>query len=247
MMDWALLSMCFLAVVIPAEGQTASWQKGNLQGWMFNVVSGGEVRFRSDAPANVTGLTVCMRVLIENPYYRVQLTFGNSTDGISYTGPVTTNPLYYLDIEGATVSFKTISVSFEQQWPWRNRCFTWESSSRMAQLWFDGRMSIRKSVGRGQVFSGQAELTISEFEGQVSDVYVWDSALSVKHLYCYLALSHSFPPGSVLDWRHIQYSTSGYALLEPTYLRPFSEKPTRRRKHKRERGLRKDKRRFYEQ
>ncbi|XP_036420370.1 mucosal pentraxin-like [Colossoma macropomum] len=240
MMVWALLCMCFLTVVIPAEGQTASWQKENLQGQMFSVMSGGEVRFRSDALSNVTGLTVCMRVLIEKRYYRVQLTFGNSTDGVSYTGPVTTVPQHYLYVEGDTVSFETFSMmpSFAQQWPWRNRCFTWESSSGMAQLWFDSTMSIRKGVGRGQVFSGQAELTISGFEGQVSDVYVWDSALSVKNLYCYLTLNHSFPPGSVLDWKHIQYSTSGYALLEPTYVRPFSEKPTRRRKQKRERGLR---------
>ncbi|KAL7863865.1 hypothetical protein AOLI_G00152850 [Acnodon oligacanthus] len=241
MMDWALLSMCFLAVVIPG-GQSASWQKGNLQGQMFSVMSGGEVRFRSDAPSNVTGLTVCMRVLIEKLYYRVQLTFGNSTDGVSYTGPFSTVPLHYLRVEGDTVSFEKFSMtlSFEQQWPWRNRCFTWESSSGMAQLWFDSTMSIRKGVGRGQVFFGQAELTISGFEGQVSDVYVWGSALSVKHLYCYLALGHSFPPGSVLDWRSVQYSTSGYALLEPTYVRPFLQKPTRRGKHERERGLRRD-------
>lgn len=34
---------------------------------------------------------------------------------------------------------------------WKSRCLTWDSSSGMAQLWFDGRMSVRKGLGRGTV------------------------------------------------------------------------------------------------
>ncbi|XP_036447169.1 serum amyloid P-component-like [Colossoma macropomum] len=223
MMVWALLCMCFLTVVIPAEGQTASWQKGNLQGQMFSVMSGGEVRFRSDAPSNVTGLTVCMRVLIEKLYYRVQLTFGNSTDGVSYTGPGSIDPHYFLHVKSHTVSFRVFSMlpAHEQLWPWRNRCFTWDSSSGMAQLWFDGRMSIRKGVSRGQVFSGQVELSLSDFEGQLCDVYVWNSVLPFRDLYNFLSYNKSIPYSGVLDWNQMQYSTSGYTLLEPTYVTAF--------------------------
>ena len=127
----------------------------DLQGQMFSVMSGGEVRFHSDAPSNVTGLTVCMRVLIEKLYYRVQLTFGNSTDGVSYTGPGSIDPHYFLHVKGRTVSFRVFSTmpAHEQLWPWRNRCFTWDSSSGMAQLWFDSTMSISKGVGQGQAMT----------------------------------------------------------------------------------------------
>ncbi|KAI4875963.1 hypothetical protein NFI96_004546 [Prochilodus magdalenae] len=254
---------------------------------MFSVVSGGEVRFRSGALTNITGLTVCMRVLLEKSYYSVQLSFENTTDAVSYTGPTSTGYYHYLQVKGEPVRFEKFSLGiYRMFWPWRNRCFTWESSTGMAQLWFDGTMSIRKGVARGQdagkprekagdsgtqaavgsvvgfcghgyvhkralwnfsdrqgvdnhmVFSGQAELTLSGFEGQVADVYVWDSALSVKALYCYLSLNHTFPPGTILDWNRIQYRTSGYVVLQAAYLNPFSEKSSGRKRQKRGRGQR---------
>ncbi|KAI4875965.1 hypothetical protein NFI96_022098 [Prochilodus magdalenae] len=227
MMAWALICVCVLAVLVPA-GQTTQWQDGSLQGQMFSVMSGGEVRFRSDSNttlSNITGLTVCMRVLFEEDKYNLQLTFRNSTYGVSYTGPYSTGSYYYLYVSGESVRFNKFSMtpSRQQLWPWNNRCFTWESSTGMTQLWFDEKMSIRKGVARGQVFSGEVELSLSRFDGQVTDVYVWDSVVACGDLSNFLSYTYSVPPGSILDWGQIQYSTSGYAVLEPTSVTAMSE------------------------
>ncbi|XP_049319178.1 uncharacterized protein LOC103037426 isoform X2 [Astyanax mexicanus] len=202
-MAWSWFSVCFLALlsseVVPGEAQTPSWISGNLQGMMFSVMNGGNVRFRSDNPANITGLTVCLRVLTKQQSY---------------------------------------VASYVERWPWKNRCFTWESSSGMAQLWLDGTMSVRKGVARGQVFSGQVELSLYQFEGQLSDVYVWDRALSVQELFNFLYYNYNFPPSSILNWQWIQYSTSGYTVLEPKLVRPSSVKTHRRKKQKKDQALR---------
>ncbi|XP_049319167.1 uncharacterized protein LOC103040686 isoform X3 [Astyanax mexicanus] len=65
-------SVCFLALlssgVVPEGEETPSWISGNLQGMMFSVMNGGNVRFHSDNPSNFTGLTVCLRVLTEQTF-----------------------------------------------------------------------------------------------------------------------------------------------------------------------------------
>ncbi|KAG9269417.1 C-reactive protein-like [Astyanax mexicanus] len=241
-MAWSWFSVCFLALlsseVVPGEAQTPSWISGNLQGMMFSVMNGGNVHFRSDNPANITGLTVCLRVLTKQQSYGIQLTLENQTDFVRLDG--FPNSMHRLYVSGSSVSFDWyFSVaSYVERWPWKNRCFTWESSSGMAQLWLDGTMSVRKGVARGQVFSGQVELSLYQFEGQLSDVYVWDRALSVQELFNFLYYNYNFPPSSILNWQWIQYSTSGYTVLEPKLVRPSSVKTHRRKKQKKDQALR---------
>uniref|UniRef100_A0A8B9J9K1 Pentraxin (PTX) domain-containing protein n=1 Tax=Astyanax mexicanus TaxID=7994 RepID=A0A8B9J9K1_ASTMX len=208
-----------------------------LQGMMFSVMNGGNVRFRSDNPSNFTGLTVCLRVLTEQQHYSVQLNFKNQTNFVRLD---VYDVNYVLYVSDSSVRFeKSLMVL---RWPWKNRCFTWESSSGMAQLWLDGTMSVRKGVARGQVmtsvFSGQVELSLYQFEGQLSDVYVWDRALSVQELFNFLYYNYNFPPSSILNWQWIQYSTSGYTVLEPKLVRPSSVKTHRRKKQKKDQALR---------
>ncbi|XP_066514471.1 C-reactive protein-like [Hoplias malabaricus] len=217
------------SVLIPVDGQT-EWKNGSLQGQMFSVMNAAEVRFRSDVLSNVTGLTVCLRILTENEY-QLQLTFENGTYEVSSSKY---SDDYYLDIYGRRVNFnmyRMVPQVFPQVWPWKNRCFTWDSNSGMAQLWYDSRLSVRKGLARGQVFSGQAELKLYRFEGQVTDVYIWDSALSVRDLYFYLSTRNRFPGGNILDWRQIEYISTGYVLLEPSLYNVF-DKTTKRRREK---------------
>uniref|UniRef100_A0A3B1JUJ1 Pentraxin family member n=1 Tax=Astyanax mexicanus TaxID=7994 RepID=A0A3B1JUJ1_ASTMX len=203
---------------------------------LFHVMNGGNVRFRSNNPTNITGLTVCLRVLTEQQSYSIQLTLGNQTEFVRLDGvPRSRHDLY---VSGSSVNFDWFfsAASYVQRWPWKNRCFTWESSSGMAQLWFDGNMTYNTLFVSFsvyfllQVFSGQVQLSLYQFEGQLSDVYVWERALSVQELYNFLYYNYNFPPGSILNWQWIQYSTSGYTVLEPKLVRPSSVKTHRRKK-----------------
>uniref|UniRef100_A0A8B9JA34 Pentraxin (PTX) domain-containing protein n=1 Tax=Astyanax mexicanus TaxID=7994 RepID=A0A8B9JA34_ASTMX len=194
----------------------------DLQGMMFSVMNGGNVRFHSDNPSNFTGLTVCLRVLTEQTF-SIQLNFINQTHFVRLDN----NILY---VNGRSVSFYPFFMVpvYQEHWPWKNRCLTWESSTGMAQLWSDGKMSVRKGIARGQVmthrgdksmvlwkvFSDLDELLFDQFVGQVSDIYVWDRALGPQDLYNFLYYHYNLPSGNILDWHQIQYNTSGYAVLE---------------------------------
>ncbi|XP_022533218.2 serum amyloid P-component isoform X1 [Astyanax mexicanus] len=229
-------SVCFLALlssgVVPEGEETPSWISGNLQGMMFSVMNGGNVRFHSDNPSNFTGLTVCLRVLTEQTF-SIQLNFINQTHFVRLDD----NILY---VNGRSVSFYRFFMVpvYQEHWPWKNRCLTWESSTGMAQLWSDGKMSVRKGIARGQVFSDLDELLFDQFVGQVSDIYVWDRALGPQDLYNFLYYHYYLPSGNILDWHQIQYNTSGYAVLEPTFVKPYSVKSTRQKKQKKGQGLR---------
>lgn len=88
------------------------------------------------------------------------------------------------------------------------------------------------------MFSGEAELTF-QFEGQVSDIYMWDSVLSTRQLHRYL-YHHSVPSrGSVLDWTQMEFRASGYVVLEPAYPRRLPAGPAKRNKQKRKKALKK--------
>uniref|UniRef100_A0A3B1ISK6 Pentraxin (PTX) domain-containing protein n=1 Tax=Astyanax mexicanus TaxID=7994 RepID=A0A3B1ISK6_ASTMX len=188
----------------------------DLQGMMFSVMNGGNVRFHSDNPSNFTGLTVCLRVLTEQTF-SIQLNFINQTHFVRLDD----NVLY---VNGCSVSFYPFFMVpvYQEHWPWKNRCLTWESSTGMAQLWSDGKMSVRKGImfsvmNGGNVFSSLDELPFYDFRGQLSDVHVWDRVLNSNDLNWFLSYNYNFPSGNILDWKRIEYSTSGYTVLEPIF------------------------------
>uniref|UniRef100_A0A8B9HG25 Pentraxin family member n=1 Tax=Astyanax mexicanus TaxID=7994 RepID=A0A8B9HG25_ASTMX len=198
----------------------------DLQGMMFSVMNGGNVRFRSDNPSNFTGLTVCLRVLTEQQHYSVQLNFKNQTNFVRLD---VYDVNYVLYVSDSSVRFeKSLMVLANQErWPWKNRCFTWESSTGMAQLWSDGKMSVRKGIlchantSLNLIVQDSHngpccldELPFYDFRGQLSDVHVWDRVLNSNDLNWFLSYNYNFPSGNILDWKRIEYSTSGYTVLE---------------------------------
>ncbi|XP_062872066.1 uncharacterized protein LOC134333830 [Trichomycterus rosablanca] len=218
------------------------WQRRNLNNQMFSVMSAGSVRFRSAPFPNITALTVCLRGMTEQNWMindGLSLTFQGSSYDVVTLGDYYSDQ-YHLQIGGDQVLFNSYSMVsvYGQRLPWKSRCFTWDSSSGMAQLWFDGKMSVRKGVGRGTVFSGQVELSLLEFTGQVSDIYVWDSALDDKHLYYYLVHNYISSRGLILDWRKIEYSTRGYVVLEPGYTNLHCSDPDKPNKQQRKKNRR---------
>lgn len=118
---------------------------------MFSVMSGAEVRFRLDGLSEATGLTVCLRVLTEKSFM-LDLRIGKISS-VFLTGPGPSIAKYYLQVKRDSAVFEVsyMTEGFQGLWPWKNRCFTWTSSTGMAQLWIDGKMSIRKGIARGQV------------------------------------------------------------------------------------------------
>ncbi|KAF5880232.1 serum amyloid P-component-like, partial [Clarias magur] len=118
---------------------------------MFSVMPGAAVRFRSVALPEVTAITLCLRGLTDKRWMiddRLQLMFGKrNAFYITASSPFE----YQLQVAESYVTFDVNSMVPVQEVrsAWKSRCVTWDSDSGMAQLWFDGRMSVRKGVSRG--------------------------------------------------------------------------------------------------
>ncbi|XP_071219615.1 jeltraxin-like [Salvelinus alpinus] len=103
--------------------------------------------------------------------------------------------------------------------PWTNLCVTWEAETGVAQVWRGGTVSIRKRV-LGQMNSAPPVLHIYQFEGQVTDVEVWDRVLSSSVILDYMSgwyynpTFYHYTPGNLLTWSKAIYSTTGDVLLE---------------------------------
>ncbi|XP_053096498.1 serum amyloid P-component-like isoform X2 [Pangasianodon hypophthalmus] len=219
----------------PPTTPGTAWETRNLGGLMFSVMPNAVVSFRSVTLSNVTGLTLCLRAVTEQKWLM--------EDGLSLTFDknVAVNIGDFNTAYEYKLQFNRFSMVLAQgvRSLWKSSCLTWDSSSGMAQLWFDGKMSARKGLSRGTVFSGQPELTMYQFEGQVSDVYLWDSVLSVRELHRYL-YHHSVPSrGSILDWKQMEFRSSGYVVLEPAYPKRLPAGAAKRKKQKMMKALRK--------
>lgn len=68
------------------------------------------------------------------------------------------------------------------------------------------------------VWSGEPVIDIPGFNGQVTDVQVWDYPLCYQEVFNYMANGvYGSYSGNVLTWSHVSYSLRGKALLEDVY------------------------------
>ncbi|KAM9851645.1 serum amyloid P-component-like [Aulostomus maculatus] len=110
---------------------------------------------------------------------------------------------------------------------WHSICATWESSTGLAQVWFDGQPSSRKTITSGSNIVGRPIITIGQeqdsygggfsadqsFVGMMSDVHMWDYVLSPCELQRYVD-DLNFTPGNVLNWRALEFQIVDQVLTE---------------------------------
>ncbi|XP_073342294.1 C-reactive protein-like [Pagrus major] len=112
---------------------------------------------------------------------------------------------------------------------WHSLCATWDSASGLAQLWLDGKLSNRKLVSRGSSISGPIIIILGQeqdahgggfaenesFSGMLSDVHMWDYAISPCDIQNYMEdLSFGFTQGNVVNWRALDFEIMGTVLIE---------------------------------
>ncbi|XP_070822872.1 mucosal pentraxin-like [Chaetodon trifascialis] len=114
---------------------------------------------------------------------------------------------------------------------WHSICSTWDSVSGLAQLWVNGKPSSRKFVSSGSKINGPIIIVLGQeqdshgggfdinqsFVGMMSDVHMWDRALTPCEIQNYM--EHlSFTSGNVLSWRALEFQTIGRVLTEDKQL-----------------------------
>ncbi|KAM6995739.1 C-reactive protein-like [Tautogolabrus adspersus] len=110
---------------------------------------------------------------------------------------------------------------------WHSICTTWDSTSGLLQLWFDGRPLARKYSTSGRSIQGPLIIVLGQeqdshggnfdinqsFLGMMSDVHMWDYTLSACEIHKYMD-NLNFTPGNVLNWRALEFQIFNRVLVE---------------------------------
>ncbi|XP_069025708.1 uncharacterized protein [Embiotoca jacksoni] len=107
--------------------------------------------------------------------------------------------------------------SYPGQDIWTSVCLTVDTRKQVAQVFSGSNMSIRKLMPYRYVWAGEHVMTFPGFDGQVTDVQVWDYPLRYKEVQRFLYRGYFRNSGSVLTWSNINYSLGRLGLLEDTY------------------------------
>ncbi|XP_074540164.1 female protein-like [Halichoeres trimaculatus] len=110
---------------------------------------------------------------------------------------------------------------------WHSACATWDYVSGVAQLWLDGKPSIRKYITSGSSISGTLSIILGQeqdshggrfdtrqsFVGMMTDVHMWNYTVSHCEIKRYTE-GQPFTRGNVLNWGALDFQTSGRVLIE---------------------------------
>ncbi|KAE8298779.1 hypothetical protein D5F01_LYC03284 [Larimichthys crocea] len=189
---------------------------------------------------NTAGVSVCVRYLVKDEPKAINLTtFTLSPSGsplkLEYSAP----GRYTLHIGGrniwgfgynyANLLFKPhIScLSYVRPDIWTRLCLTVDTVKNVAQVSSGSKISFRKILPNWYVWSGQPVIDFPGFDGQVTDVQIWNYRIGYKETYNYMTGVFGPNRGSVLTWSSISFfSPRGNVPMEDVY-KQQKKHPTR--------------------
>ncbi|XP_071385303.1 C-reactive protein-like [Centroberyx affinis] len=106
-------------------------------------------------------------------------------------------------------------------------CATWTSKTGVAQLWVDGKPTVKRFIYSGQPITGRPITILGQdqdshggrfdakqsFIGMLSDVHMWDYVLSPSEIQLYMN-DMNFTPGNVFNWKALEFQITGQILVE---------------------------------
>lgn len=197
----------------------------DLSGKMFTFPEGtntAHVRLTTSTQ-DFSAVTVCLRFITDLTRHHSLFSLASPSEpnafGI-FKGAA--SDLIKLDVKDKWVAFRGQDYKLNM---WQHICSAWDSESGLVQLWFGGKSSIKKYVGgsnitRPIVILGQEQDSYGggfdskqSFVGMISDVHMWNYALSPCEIQRYVD-DLNFTPGNELNWRALDFQTTGRVLIE---------------------------------
>ncbi|XP_060906620.1 serum amyloid P-component-like [Labrus mixtus] len=118
-----------------------------------------------------------------------------------------------------------LSLSFPPN-TWHSMCSTWRSDNGLAQLWVDGKHTIKRFIKTGPITGAPITVLGQEqdsygggfdasqsFLGMITKLHMWDYVLSNAEIKRYVA-DAQFTPGNVFNWRSLELEISGNIFVE---------------------------------
>lgn len=118
-----------------------------------------------------------------------------------------------------------LSLSFAPN-SWHSMCATWRSDNGLAQLWVDGKATVKRFIQSGAItgtpitilgqeqdsYGGGFDLNQS-FIGMITEVHMWDHVIPTSEIKRYMNDKY-FTPGNVFNWRALDYEITGQIFVD---------------------------------
>ncbi|XP_060116495.1 mucosal pentraxin-like [Heteronotia binoei] len=109
-------------------------------------------------------------------------------------------------------------------------CVSWESATGLVEVWINGQPLVRKSLAKGHTIQPEGLIVLGQDQdsfgggfdisqslvGEITDVYMWDHVLSPDEVV--LASYNHALPDYLINWRSLNYTITGYAVVKPDLL-----------------------------
>ncbi len=132
--------------------------------------------------------------------------------------------VYRLHVKGTALDINGLPDNLDE---WNSVCWTWDSTYGLTTLWVNGKRSARKILQRGGTLTGVPSIILGQeqdsygggfdqsqsFVGDITDVHLWDSIISPCEIRFYME-GNNLTPGNLLNWKNLQYSTTGTVYVE---------------------------------
>ncbi|XP_076616875.1 serum amyloid P-component-like [Chaetodon auriga] len=172
----------------------------------------------------ITALTLCMRFF--SSLSRGQSLFSlavpsNDNAFLLYKPQI---GVYRLHVNGMSLDIHGLPDVTDE---WNSVCWTWDSSNGFTTLWINGKRSPRKILEPKATLTGAPSIILGQeqdsygggfdpnqsFIGDITDVHLWNSAISPCEIRSFMEGS-AFVPGNVLNWKNLQYSITDSVYVE---------------------------------
>ncbi|NWV60870.1 SAMP protein, partial [Malurus elegans] len=173
------------------------------------------LRARLERP--LSNFTVCLRSYtdLSRPHGLFSYSTRSQDNEILLFKPKPEEYRFY--VGGKFVAFRVA----ENRRDWEHVCASWESGTGIAEFWLNGKPWPRKGLQKGYSVGSVAAILLGQeqdgfgggfdpynsFSGELSDVFLWDAALSPDKMRAAF-LSLRLPP-ALLDWRRLGYEIRG--------------------------------------
>ncbi|KAE8588024.1 hypothetical protein XENTR_v10022283 [Xenopus tropicalis] len=142
---------------------------------------------------------------------------------MDYTKP-TPFHLFYIYINNSLAS----SMEQTDILQWKHSCVTWDSNTGVLQLWVNGKVYPRRVLQKGFSIDLQDGISLGQmqrnygtgwdpeisFQGEISDVHMWNEVLPPETIWQVL-LNNRYISGNVISWRSLNYTINGDVTVQP--------------------------------
>ncbi|XP_078279236.1 mucosal pentraxin-like [Rhinoraja longicauda] len=181
------------------------------------------IRLYASDFSSLAAFTVCLRAASEDTNAYSLLSYATRSSNNELLLWQTSKSQFYLFITKVVAAFSLPEMNALL----RHMCVSWESQGGEITVWVNGRRSLRKVGGKGQVVKGSGHFIIGQeqdsvsggfdikqsFVGEITDVNMWDRVLKTSEIELISQGCYS-EGGNIIDWRSTTFTSGGNVRIE---------------------------------